>query len=164
MVKHYNQAGQMQGLSSAQMHAIEGDLAHSPTKAYDAAIDSGDFFNFDVAVICMALHHIPEPGALIAKLVDRLKNGGVLVIIDWTLGQADNHQDTLDRESQQDPKSSHAAAHTISFDGFNREQIGRMFREAGCIESDYVELEKPTKVPDAKNGQKQMFFARSRRV
>ena len=112
----------------------------------------------------MALHHIDVPKVLIERLVERLKEGGVLVIIDWTLNQEG-------RETQQQREGSHSlrgnvphtAAHTVSYDGFSKEQMDTMLRSAGCKEVDYLVLDEHIKVPFAVGGQKQLFFARGKK-
>lgn len=138
------------------MHAIEGDLLTPADDARDPVINTEEYHNFDVAVLSMALHHVKEPTVLIQKLVDRLRSGGVLVVIDWTPeGEIGNEVSS---------KGLHPAAHTVAFDGFNREQMGDFFTEAGCSEWDYVTLDKATIVPMAANGEKIAFFARGRKA
>ncbi|KAI9839071.1 MAG: hypothetical protein M1837_002248 [Sclerophora amabilis] len=167
MVKLYNDAARTHGLSTAQMHAIEGDIMAPLADARDPAIGGPEYRDFDVAVICAGLHHIDKPDVAIKRLVDRLKKGGVLVIIDWTLGDADTHQDALEGgakgcgHAHQD--APHAAAHTVAFAGFNREQMARMLTEAGCSESDYIELDERSTIPDEIGGSGQIFFARGRK-
>jgi len=146
-------------------------------KARDAAVGGRDYYEFDVALISIALRHIDKPAVAISRLVERLKSGGVLVVVDWTLGDAVTHQDTfgncvmLPTWTSWSPAhqhgslvhGAHPAAHTVVFKGFNREQITRTFREAGCSEWDYVKMEHPTKLPEEIGGEKQLFFARGRK-
>jgi ubiquinone/menaquinone biosynthesis C-methylase UbiE len=45
----------------------------------------------DCALICLALHHLPEPAAGIVEAVRILKPGGTLVVVEW----AAHHDETL---------------------------------------------------------------------
>lgn len=149
----YNKQASSEDLKPTRMHAIQGDVTIPLPEARDRAIGSLDFYDFNVAVISMALHHVEKPDILIKKLVDRLKVGGVLVIIDWVPdGFSARH-------------ASHPAAHTVAFDGFTREQMGHWLTEAGCSEWDYVELDERSKVPYnvSQIEYKQGFFARGRK-
>ncbi len=51
----------------------------------------------DCALICLALHHLPEPAAGIAEAARILKPGGTLVVVEWT-----SHSDESLRSRFQD--------------------------------------------------------------
>ena len=72
MVKHY------QKRATGSMRATRGDVMVA-----EASISGPEFFNFDVIVMSMALHHVDNPELCIQQLVKRLVPGGTLVIIDW---------------------------------------------------------------------------------
>lgn len=102
----------------------------------------------------MALQHVDDPSAMIAKLVGRLKPGGTVVIIDWLPSwRASSHVHGDDSHEQ------HPGADTVSFDGLTKEQMESLFAEAGCSSSDFVLTACPSEVPPDPSGQKQMFFA-----
>lgn len=164
MVELYNKSARSDGVPESQIFAIQGDLAAPLTEASHLALGGSDVFQFDIIVISMALHHIGVPKFLIERLVERLNKGGVVVIIDFALDQED-------RQTHQHVEGSHSlrnnvqnpAAHTVSYEGFSKEQIYTMLRGAGCNEVDYIELNEATKVPDEIGGQKQLFFARGKK-
>ena len=163
MVDKFNAEAREAGVSEAQMHAVRGDLL----AAAGGTLESQDFYDFDLAIMSMALHHIDEPEAMITKLVERLKPGGTVVIIDWIPSggaSSASHDDHDHKHSQGDKEDGgheqHAASHTISFDGFSKEKMDDMFFKAGCINSDYVLAASPSEVPLGQTGQKRMFFAK----
>lgn len=164
MVEKYNKSARSYGVPESHIFAIQGDLASPLTKETHPSLGSSDFFEFDLIIMSMALHHIDVPKLLIERLVERLNEGGVVVIIDWVLDQED-------RETQQQGEGSHSlrrnvpqsAAHTVSHDGFSKEQMDTMLRSAGCKEVDYLVLDEPSKVPFGVGGQKQLFFARGKK-
>lgn len=164
LVEQYNKSARSHGVPESQMFAIEGDLAVPLTEASHPSLGSSDFFQFDLIVISMALHHIDVPKVLIERLVERLNDGGVVVIVDFTLDQEG-------RQTQQSSKESHSlqgdkehpAAHTVMHDGFSKEDMDTMLRCAGCKEIGYLMLDEPTKVPAKIGGKKQLFFARGKK-
>lgn len=169
MVDKYNTGAREAGMSEVQMHAVQGDLL-APS---GGPLESQDFYGFDLAVMSMALHHVDDPKAMIAKLVERLKPGGTVVVIDWIpSGEASSHghgshsrmhssgHGTDSGEVSGGSHKQHPGAHTVSFDGFTKEQMASMFAEAGCSNSDYVLAASPSEVPPDPSGQKRMFFAK----
>ena len=164
MVAQYNKAARSHGVPESQIFAIQGDLASPLTEESHPSLGSSDFFGFDLIIMSMALHHIDVPNTLIERLVERLNDGGVVVIIDWTLNQEG-------RETQQQGEGSHSlrgnvhhpASHTVSHDGFSKEQMDTMLRSAGCKEADYLVLDEASKVPFEVGGEKQLFFARGKK-
>ena len=163
MVDKFNAQAREAGLSEDQMHAVRGDLLASAK----SPLESSEFYDFDLAVMSMALHHVDDPKTIIAKLVERLKPGGIVVIIDWIPSGRfpfESHGNHGHEHSHGEKKNlgheQHGASHTISFDGFSREQMRDMFLEAGCSSSDYVLAAAPSEVPLDRTGQKQMFFAK----
>lgn len=163
MVEQYNKSARSHGVPESQIFAIQGDLAAPLTEASHPSLGGSDFSQFDLIVISMALHHIDDPKVLIERLVERLNEGGVLVVIDWTLDQKgrQGRQPSEGGHNLQD--APHPAAHTVSYEGFSKDQMSTMLRCAGCSETDYLVLDEPTKVPAEIGGQKQLFFARGRK-
>ncbi len=192
MVEQYNKAARNQALSEQQMYAIQGDLTAPKSETTHPSLNSEDFFGFDVIVMSMALHHVEDPQEMLTRLVERLKDGGVVVIIDWNpnperrpdqrermFGEGDSAQDLtgghghgLDRSHGEGHShegahiqrpEQHAAAHTVATDGFNKEQMDTMLRRAGCREVEYVLHPELSRVPPSAGGYNQLFFARGRK-
>ena len=107
----------------------------------------------------MAIHHVRHPEDLLAKLVDRLKPGGVVVAIDWALLEAGNT--AQDQTSTNNP---HPGAHTVVHSGFTKAQMDRMMQQAGCDEWEYIMPPEKTIVPPEIGGEKQLFFAKGRKA
>lgn len=164
MVEQYNKSARSHGVPESQVFAVQGDLVAPSTEASHPSLGGSEFFQFDLIVISMALHHIDAPKVLIERLVERLNEGGVVVVIDWTLDQEDRPaQQPIEGGHSFQGNASHPAAHTISYKGFSKGQMDTMLRCAGCNEVDYLVLDEPTKVPAEIGGQKQLFFARGKK-
>lgn len=81
MVDRYNETGERAGFSPQQMRAVRLDLL---TNDGDAdVLQTADFSGFDLVVLSMALHHVSDHQLLITRLVERLRPGGVVAVIDW---------------------------------------------------------------------------------
>ena len=173
MVDKFNAGARETGISEAQMHAVRGDLL---APAAEGPLESPDFYGFDLVVMSMALHHVDEPEAIVMNLVKRLKPGGTVVIIDWIPSARASSQGHgihghehfgghgPDSESSSGAGSQqHPGSHTVSYDGFTKEQMDSFFTKAGCGDSDYVLAASPSEVPADPSGQKQMFFAKGRK-
>ena len=107
MVNKFNAEAREAGTSEAQMRAVRGDLLAPP----GGLLEDREFYGFDLAVMSMALHHVDDPKAMIAKLVERVKPGGIVVIIDWVVsdevpfGSHGNHG--MNTHGHEQPQSSH---------------------------------------------------------
>ncbi|KAJ2904376.1 hypothetical protein MKZ38_008161 [Zalerion maritima] len=86
MVEQFNSSTLEAGLSADQMSAIQGDLLAEP-RSPDLSADPS-LFNFDLAVMSMALHHVRDTDLMLSRLVERLSPGGVLLIVDWGAASA----------------------------------------------------------------------------
>ncbi|KAI1110468.1 S-adenosyl-L-methionine-dependent methyltransferase [Nemania sp. NC0429] len=84
MVDAYNQLAAQLGAFPQRMSAVQGNVLDDEYyNGSSAAMNGPDLLDVDAVVMTMALHHIQDPVALLSKLVQRLRPGGVLVIIDW---------------------------------------------------------------------------------
>lgn len=116
MVATYNARAENQGLSVSEMHAYQGNLC-VPEDPSPADFASPEFFDFDVAAVGLGFHHFDDPSLAARRLAERLKTGGVLVILDFL--------------PHDKPDASHPAASTITHHGFSEEHIRRIYEEAG---------------------------------
>lgn len=168
MVEKYNADAREAGMSEERIYAVRGDLMDPSA----GPLEGPDYFDFDLIMMSLALHHIDDPKKMIAKLVERLKPGGRMVVIDWLpSGEASTHDHGKHSHKHSSSQGAHsgeahheghkpdAAAHTISFDGFSKEQMQSMFKEAGCDSSDFVLAESPSHVPHGPKGEKHLFFS-----
>ncbi|KAK0655209.1 S-adenosyl-L-methionine-dependent methyltransferase [Cercophora newfieldiana] len=117
MVATYNTRAENQGLSESEMRAYQGNLT-APDDPSPAAFSSPNFFNFDIAAVGLGFHHFDNPALAAQRLVERLRPGGVLFVLDF-----------LPHEKMH---SSHAASHTVTHHGFSREAIQKIFEDAGA--------------------------------
>ena len=153
----YNSEAREAGMTEAQIRAVRGDLL----APIEGQFESEEFYNFDLAVMSMALHHVEDPKIMIAKLVERLRPGGLVVIIDWIpSGRASSESRGNHAVDKKHGHGEHASSHTIAFDGFSQEEMHSFFREAECSNNDYVLAASPSEVPRDPTGKKQLFFAK----
>ncbi|CAD6585424.1 MAG: hypothetical protein ASARMPREDX12_001996 [Alectoria sarmentosa] len=153
MVDKFNAGARDAGRSEIQMHAVRGDLL-APAQG---SLESQDFYGFDLAIMSMALHHIDNPEAMIAKLVERLKPGGTVLIIDWIPSKtavfrsdgspSHEYSHGFRMDSSHSDLGQHPSSHTVSFDGFTEKHMNDIFAKAKCSETDYVLATSPSEVP-----------------
>ena len=84
------------------MFAILGDLSKPSEK-----LQKPEWFEFDAAIMSMALHHIADPASMLTQLRSRLKDGGSLILIEW-LG-AKPHSHSHDENSHSEPQQLDAS-------------------------------------------------------
>ena len=97
-----------------------GDLT-SPTPSIPSGSpleDDPAYSAFDIAAVCLALHHVDDPALAIRRLAERVRPGGVLVVVDFL-----RHTGLV---------SSHPARKSVAHDGFAVEDVKKMFEDAGC--------------------------------
>ncbi|KAL2020501.1 hypothetical protein VTK56DRAFT_8386 [Thermocarpiscus australiensis] len=149
MVAAYNSRAENQGLAPSEMHAYQGNLC-IPEEPAPQAFASPDFFNFDVAAVGLGFHHFDDPALAARRLAERLKTGGVLLILDF-----------LPHEK---PDTTHAAASTITHNGFSEEQIRRIYEDAGVGKDfaleEVADVVLPRAVPDKPDMRRKVFIAR----
>lgn len=183
MVEKFNRAARKQGISERQMYAVRGDLL--ATSGTFPALQAEDFFNFDVIVMSMALHHIGDPQEMLTKLVERLRERGSIVITDWTVEHQNDETEPLQQHQQPQqevagdgvedshghhhPQShehghgQHSISHTVAHGAFTKHQMVTMLRRAGCDEVDLILL--PESNSDSwMFGDRKIFFARGKKV
>jgi SAM-dependent methyltransferase len=82
MVSVYNRNAYNQGLTPDFMAASVGNLL-DPVDPSPAEFAGSEWFNFDLAVVGLGFHHFEDPTLAAARLAERLRPGGVLMIIDF---------------------------------------------------------------------------------
>ena len=83
MLAKYNETAARLGLGPEEMIAVRGDLFADPVEPTDPPLPEERLRDFDLVAICMALHHMEDIQLAISKLVQRLRPGGTLLVIDW---------------------------------------------------------------------------------
>lgn len=120
MVNEYNKSARNQGIPASEMLATVGNLIDA-NNASPASVAGPEFHDFDIAVVGLGFHHFDDPALAAKRLAERLKKGGVLMIIDF-----------LPHEHFHGHHGHHAAAKTVTHMGFPEEDVKKMFEDAGA--------------------------------
>ncbi|OJD20556.1 hypothetical protein ACJ73_08110 [Blastomyces percursus] len=196
MVKQYNDAATELGLSQEKMYAVKGDLsspvsAQEPPKPEDtvaADLSRDEFFNFDFAGVALALHHMENPEAVIVKMTERLKSGGVILAIDLLQSEAkdgegkggNHHHHQHNHHGGHSHGHGHAhghtdvasaahahgpAGHTISHEHptFSLELAKDMFTCAGLVDVDVILSDWKLELPFVTDPDQKLFFVKGRK-
>lgn len=157
MVAEYNNTARDLKFPPTKMSAQRGDLLSDPIPEH---LSGPEYHGFDVAAIGAALHHVESPGLVLKRLGARLRKGGVCLVIDNVPSHDHNHDRRNEVESLFEEHPDVAA--TIKTHGFAREEMKRLYEEAGLGRGfDYVVVEEP--LPFTMNGrpyQITIFLAR----
>lgn len=177
MVREYNDHALAAGIPEEKMHAVQGNiLAPSlpPSESQEIPFAEKEWFDFDIILLSMALHHVPSPSDAITKLTARLAQGGVLIIIDWLLSSIVYHDSGEPRfglpSHHGGGNNNHAhnvvpgSEHTITRAGFEKEEMEGFFRDAGCVDVGFLGFEEMTRLGDGEGAVEQkLFVARTRK-
>lgn len=60
------------------MYAVEGDFSDPQPQS-----DQPEWFDFDVTIISMALHHVADPIGMLRQLRKRTKQAGRMLVVEW---------------------------------------------------------------------------------
>jgi SAM-dependent methyltransferase len=143
MVKAYNtRFSPSDEAEHLNAHAFVGNLL---AEELPDTISTPEFFNFDLAVVGMGFHHFDNLELATKRLVDRLKPGGVFLIIDFV-----THQ-----------KEDSPAIHTIAHHGFDQHQVEKIFAGAGLVEIGFVQMDGQVQMPN--RSPRTPFLARGRK-
>ncbi|RVX69384.1 hypothetical protein B0A52_06980 [Exophiala mesophila] len=105
---------------SLNAQAVVGNLlAESGTPE---SLDGAKFHDFDLVVIGGGYHHFSNLTLATARLAERLKPGGVLLVLDFV------------SHGVSDSEKNHPAAPTIAHHGFNEQQLQAYFEGAGLVD------------------------------
>ncbi|KAL4875818.1 S-adenosyl-L-methionine-dependent methyltransferase [Aspergillus karnatakaensis] len=119
MIEEFNKNVAEAGYSDTVTGIRTDILAESSSSP--AEVSGPEYFDFDVVVVSMALHHFEHPKKALIRLSERLKEGGVLMIVDMI---PEHHQDHgLHHTSE--------VVNTISKHGFSHEEMQTMYAAAG---------------------------------
>jgi SAM-dependent methyltransferase len=185
MLDKYRATAADLSLDESRMIAVQGDLLAPVVQPTTPVLSEEELGGFDLVAICMALHHVDDVEQAAKRLAERLRPGGVLLIIDWATrnsskGAEQQHHPMLSASSGKhqhrhdhhhghsnthgEVSPIHPAAHTISHDSFTQEQIVDLFHQAGCGESRFKLADRLSDVPGARTGKMQLFWARATKL
>ncbi|KAI9708407.1 MAG: hypothetical protein M1828_002996 [Chrysothrix sp. TS-e1954] len=123
MVERYNEMARRSNLSADTAHAVNGDLFRRGEP--DEVIMNRDFCNFDIAAIGFGFHHFEDTGLAVRRLAERLKPGGVVLILDFA-------------DSNRLPS---AADRSITKHGFTEVEMKKIFEDEGLEAVGYSLME-----------------------
>ncbi|RYP71515.1 hypothetical protein DL771_004770 [Monosporascus sp. 5C6A] len=138
MVAAYNARARNQGLAPDEMHAVVGNLADPDQPD---VLPGPEFRDFDVAAVGGGFHHFADPELAAARLVERLRPGGVLLIWDFKPhGNGHGHGEGCgggkggedEGDGDGDGGFMGPARHTIAHHGFTEERIRAIYEKAGA--------------------------------
>jgi SAM-dependent methyltransferase len=145
MVNAYNERFNSETSDSQkfQAHAIVGNLLEDTVPEH---LSDPTLFGFDLAVVGVGFHHFSDVQLATKRLAERLKPGGVLLIVDFL-----THA----------PEDKYLYKDIISHHGFSEETVKGLFDGAGLQDFDLVVDKEPWPVHEkARTG----FMARGRKA
>ncbi|KAI1617506.1 S-adenosyl-L-methionine-dependent methyltransferase [Exophiala viscosa] len=104
---------------SLNAHAEIGNLL--TTEEPPAAFSGPKYHDFDLVVVGLGFHHFSDVRLAAKRLVERLRPGGVFLILDFV-----TH--AMEAEEHPDVKAS---ANTVAHHGFSEQELREIFAEAG---------------------------------
>ena len=162
MVELYNRAASSSGLTSAQAHAMVGNLL---VEDVHDGLQGAEWRDFDIAVVAAGLHHMEDPALAMQRLAERLKpETGVLVVIDFL---PFTHSRSHARSHSDEHTTTNVAdmSHTIKHHGFAREDMAKLYADAGLEGFGWDVLPEPA-VMEFKDGraERTIFVAKGTRA
>jgi SAM-dependent methyltransferase len=161
MVEKYNETARESGMSEAQAYAVVGDLIGEQVPEY---LLGEEFKNFDVAAIGLGFHHFDDPLRCLQRLKERLIVGGQLIIIDFLpfnkgqFGHGHGHGHSHEHKQVD-------MGHTIKHSGFTKEEMERLYKEAGLVDFGMDILEEPAIMElDSGTQERTIFIAKGKRA
>ncbi|KAI3575619.1 S-adenosyl-L-methionine-dependent methyltransferase [Fusarium oxysporum f. sp. albedinis] len=151
MVEQYNMLAELSGFSTDKMRAIHGDLMN-PEASPSPELSTPEFNDFDLIAMCMALHHVQDYAAMIQKLSEKLRPGGVLLIIDLVASSESGCPEAI--------MAKELSNHTMSKMGFTEMEVKTAFEKAGLEGWSWRWCSERSQVPEEIGGEQQGFFAR----
>lgn len=166
------------------MAAFHGNLC-VPEDQDPEAFRGDKFFGFDLAVVGLGFHHFDDPDLAAKRLAARLRQGGVLLIIDFlphaphgsgASGGHDDHHHHHEQEHHHHHDDTHAHGHgredgdiemaanekalrTVTHHGFSEEHIREIFVGAGVGKDFALDNMGQVKFGE-KHGKRTLFMAR----
>lgn len=157
MIDEFNKNAREAGVSPEKMIGLKGDLLAETLPEH---LSGPSFFDFDIVVVSFALHHFADPELALKRLGDRLKKGGVCLTVDFVPDHSHHHGH--DEIHQHSPE----AAATIKKHGFTRDEMQKLYEDAGLGAGfDFKAMEEPVEftVKDRRL-KKKIFIARGERL
>ncbi|KIX10241.1 uncharacterized protein Z518_01322 [Rhinocladiella mackenziei CBS 650.93] len=107
-------------------HAVVGNLIAEQEPP--ASLSTEEYRNFDLVVVGLGFHHFANIPLATQRLVDRLRPGGIFMIIDFVTHPAEPDV------------AKHPSAHTVAHNGFSEKEMKRIFEGAGLVDFGHVAM------------------------
>lgn len=124
-------------------HAFHANLFDP--KGTPESLNDAKFFNFDLVCVSGGYHHFENLPLVTERLVERLRPGGVLAIIDF-------------KTHAPEDMAGHPAMNTIAHHGFTEQTVKQLFGDAGLKDVEVYDF--PTTITLREKSVRQPFMAR----
>ncbi|OAP56927.1 hypothetical protein AYL99_09039 [Fonsecaea erecta] len=104
-------------------HAVVGNLL-DPKDPSPSHLSSPEFFNFDLVVVGLGYHHFQDIPLATKRLVERLRPGGIFLILDFVTHAMEKSSDPVMQRS----------VNTVAHAGFSEEELRSYFEDAGLTD------------------------------
>lgn len=168
MVYEYNNWSSTQSLTSNNSGFLGNFL--DPSDPYPTAFESEEYHDFDLAVVGLGFHHFEDPVFAATRLVDRLKKGGVLVILDFVADEKSGGEGGGHRHGcgmgQGHGHGGSTAAKREKRGGFGEDEMKLVFESADVgMDFGFEVIAKSAVFETAKHSMaKDVFMARGRKA
>lgn len=122
--------------------AVVGDLL---TETPPEHLSELKYLDFDIAAIGLGFHHFENLQLCLTRLIERLKPGGTLLILDLLTHEPEEAYKTI-----------------VAHHGFSEGQMKQLFGDAGLTDVDVVVMEKEVMMHGTKP--RKVFMARGRKA
>jgi len=133
---------------SINAHAVVGNLLTAQEPAQ--ALSTPEYRDFDLVAVGLGYHHFADLQLATRRLADRLRPGGIFLIIDFV-----THAMEMVPEMQ-------AAANTVAHLGFSEEELKQIFEGAGLADFALVRMGEEVHLKGTMK--REPFLARGRKI
>ncbi|KAL9581054.1 MAG: hypothetical protein Q9212_004126 [Teloschistes hypoglaucus] len=150
MVKAYNNMAVSANVQKDSMLAVQRDIL------------SRERFGYDIAVMSMALHHVASPENGVKLLVERLRAGGIVLLIDWVLDSVKFSGANLSKHAHNVARGSE---NPMTRAGFGKDEMLGILDTTGYQDVGFLDFEEPTRLGDGAQAMMQrLFIAKGRKM
>lgn len=166
MVAEYNSRMEQLGIPNAS--AVVGNfLSETATPSVS------EYSGFSIAAVGLGFHHFHDSKLILARLAERVRPGGVVLILDWLPtvrndgknggAKEDGGHDHGQHKEQPEEEFKHMR-HTIAHNGFDREMMQKLYEDVGLVDYDFVTMDEPiTLIMGERKVNKIPFLSRGRK-
>lgn len=140
---------------ASRMFAVQGDL----TDPHDF-LSQPEWWDFDVAIISMALHHVKDPVGMLKFMKERVRKGGSIVVLDFL-----QHDNVESGDGRLQDLHNHSKMIELTkgpkiWPGFSLEPLKAGMVDSGLGQVEVKICDEPIFVPDEMPGYREMFLAK----